>query len=83
MVYQLVVARKAQKDLSKLDNVYRSRATVALAVLSNDPYRGKKLKGDHKKEFAYRVWPYRIIYRVKEKERVVLIIRIGHRQSVY
>ena len=83
MRYQVVVSKKAQKDLNKIDNRYRSRILVALSVLADNPFVGKKLKGERDGEWSYRIWPYRIIYRVKNKELIVLIVRIGHRQGVY
>lgn len=51
------------------------------AVLSNNPNIGEPLKGDFKGLFRYRVGDYRIIY-VKTPESI-LILRIGHRSSVY
>ena len=83
MRYQIVVSKKAQKDLNKIDNRYHSRILIVLSSLANNPFVGKKLKGERGDEWSYRVWPYRIIYQIKNKELVVLIIRIGHRQGVY
>ncbi|MBU1177273.1 type II toxin-antitoxin system RelE/ParE family toxin, partial [Patescibacteria group bacterium] len=45
----------------------------------NDPYLGKRLKGELKSYYSYRVWSYRIIYEIKKKELVILIIRIDYR----
>lgn len=83
MAYQVVVPRKVQKNLQKIDKQYRQRILTALDDLAFDPYVGKKLWGEHKSERAHRVWPYRIIYRVQEHKLVVLVIKIGHRREVY
>lgn len=83
MQYQVVVSKKAQKDLNKISDRYHSRVLIALSVLADDPFTGKKLKGERDGEWSHRVWPYRIIYQIKNKELIVLIIRIGHRQGVY
>lgn len=83
MQYQVIVPKKVQKEISKVDKRFYSKIITALAVLSSDPYLGKKLEGDHEGEWSFRVWPYRIIYRIKNKELVVLVIKIGHRQGVH
>ncbi len=83
MQYQVVIPKKVQKELSKIDSRYIARITAVLIALAGDPFLGKKLEGDHKGERSYEVWPYRIIYRIKQLELVVLIIKIGHRQGVY
>ena len=81
MAYLVNVPRRAQKDLAKIDGRYRNRILVSLVHIGNDPYIGKKLDGDRKGQWSYRVWPYRIIYEIHKHELVVLVLRIGHRQG--
>ena len=83
MAYQVIIPAKVQKELNKIPVNYHRKITAALVVLSNNPYFGKKLKGERKGEWSLTVWPYRIIYRIKKYQLVVLIIKIGHRQGVY
>lgn len=83
MLYQVVIPKKVEKKLRKLDNKIHSRIIIALLKLASNPYAGKKLEGGHQGEWSYRVWPYRIIYRIKKHELVILIINIGHRQGAY
>jgi len=83
MAYRIVIPKKTQKDLDKIDERYKKRIIETLRVLSLDPYSGKSLEGENKGQYSYRVWPYRIIYEIYVKELVILIIRIGHRQGVY
>lgn len=83
MRYTVVISQKVQKDINRIEKKYYSRIITALAVIATNPFSGKKLEGDYRGNWSFRVWPYRIIYRVKIKEMVVLIVRIGHRQGVY
>ncbi len=46
MQYQVLVSRKAQKDLNKIDGKHYSRVLIALSVLASNPFVGKKLKGE-------------------------------------
>ena len=73
----------AEKELERIDKRYYSKILAALAVLAQNPYLGKKLSGDREGEWSYRVWPYRIIYRIYKHELIVFIIRIKHRQGAY
>ncbi len=83
MAYQVIIPAKVQKELNKIPVNYHRKIIVALVVLSSNPYSGKKLKGKRKGEWSLIVWPYRIIYRIKKYQLVVLIIKIGHRQGIY
>lgn len=83
MLYRVIVPKKVQRDLAKIDSRYRQRILAVLTILANEPRRGKQLCGDYKGEWSYRVWPYRILYRIKKQKLIVLIVRIGHHQGVY
>lgn len=83
MSFTLVIPRKAQKDIDRIDEKYRKRILVALKSLEENPYLGKKLGGKYKDQRSYEVRPYRIIYQLMKKELVNIIIRVGHRQGIY
>lgn len=83
MLYRVIVPKKVRRDLAKIDNRYWQRILAVLAILANEPHRGKPLQGDHKGEWSYHVWPYKILYRIKKQELIVLVVRIGHRQGIY
>lgn len=74
---------KAEEELSKLSKKDQERILAALVVVSENPFAGKKLEGEFKSYRSLRVWPYRIIYTIYQKERLILVIRIGQRQGVY
>jgi len=83
MPYAVVIPRKVQKEIKRIDKRYRKKILAALVILGDDPFVGKQLEGDCKNQWSLRVWPYRIIYEIEKKKLIVLIIRIGHRQGVY
>jgi len=51
--------------------------------LKNDPYIGKKLKGEFEGLRSLKVWPYRIIYRYLPQDKLFFINVVQHRQKVY
>ena len=82
-MYQVVLAKKAEKDLNRVAKKRKSQIIAILLDLQKDPYLGKTLKGDFLGYRSLRAWPYRIIYRIDKKESTVFVIRIGHRQGIY
>ncbi len=83
MAYKLVIPKRVQNELNKIDCRYQPRISAALVALAGDPFLGKKLEGEYKKQRSYSVWPYRIIYEIYKKELIILIITVGHRQGIY
>ena len=83
MQYQLIIEKRAQKDLDRIPTAYKDKFTKAFLALTDDPFMGKKLDGDLKGNYSLRVWPYRVIYRVYKKQLIVSVVYIGHRQGVY
>ena len=83
MKYRVVLRKKARKNLKKIDERYRKRILIALIELGKNPYLGKPLNGDLEGKFSFRIWPYRIIYQIHQKELIILIIHISHRQGAY
>jgi mRNA interferase RelE/StbE len=70
--------------MRKLDHRVVQRAfTLIEEVIAKDPYSGKKLRGKYSGLFSYRFSDYRIIYEIREKKLLVVVLRIRHRKNVY
>ena len=82
-MWQVEILRKARKNLHKLPAKAQQRIAVMLVTLAKDPFIGKKLKGELAHQYGVRVWPYRVVYEIKRKKLIVLVINIDHRQGVY
>lgn len=82
-MWQLRFEKRAKKDLDKIPLEYQKRIYSLLPTLLINPYSGKKLEGEFKGFYGYRVWPYRIIYKIFKKILLIFIVRIGHRQGIY
>jgi len=83
MKYQVILAKKAVKNLRKIDKRYKGRILTALVRLSSEPYLGKSLVGQLSGRFSLKIWPYRIIYQILENKLIIYVIIIEHRQGVY
>ena len=83
MAFTLRVEQKAQKNIDKLPEQYRTRVIRILGEIEANPFLGKKLHGKREGQYSVRVWPYRIVYKIYKHELLVLVIEFGHRQGVY
>lgn len=84
-MYQVKLESKAETDLRKLPNEILRRIDSTISTLENNPRpRGvKKLSGKKKEGWRVRVGNYRILYRIDDGKKVVLIYRIRHRSEAY
>jgi len=77
----------AKKELSKLDKNSQILIKEKLLILAENEHilsnNIKQLKGKYKGKYRLRVGNYRIIYEKREKEFIILIVRIAHRKESY
>ena len=84
MRYTVTLERAAQRALDTLRGDLYRRTIEALRALADNPrpHGVKKLRGraDH---YRVRVGDWRIVYTIRDRELVVLVLRIAHRGHVY
>ena len=86
MSYEIIFKRKARKSVVRFPENLYERVTRAIDDLAEDPrLRGAvKMRGTgEREEWRLRVGDYRIVYRVDDEAREVIILAVGHRGSVY
>jgi mRNA interferase RelE/StbE len=83
MRYTLVYTREAKKNIEKLDPSIRKPIEKALETLSLDPFRGKQLSYELAGLRSFRTSDYRIIYRIKRRQVLIIVISVGHRREIY
>ena len=88
MIWKIEWDERARKELRKLDRQTQRNILKYLRdriATTEDPRRfGKQLGGDKWGLWRYRVNAYRIICRIEEDDHfVVLVLRVGHRASIY
>ncbi len=77
--------KSAVDDIAELDRSMKRLIKKTIEdKLMVDPLKfGKALRRNLSALFKLRVGDYRIIYQVKEKEVIVVIVKVGHRREVY
>lgn len=82
MSYEVLATPAAQRDIRRLPPELRTRLGEAMLALADDPRsQGEKLAVEN--AYRKRVGDYRIVYRVDDRLRHVLIVRVRHRREVY
>ena len=82
MAYTVLATKAATRDIRKLPPETRPRPKRAIESLRGDP-RGAAQKLAAEDSFRVRVGDYRIVFRVDDSAREVLLARIKHRRDVY
>ena len=84
MAYSILLAPPAERQLKSLAEPIQKRIARRLRGLRENPrpHGIKKLAGE---EDLYRIREgnYRIVYTIRDKELIVLIVKIGARKEVY
>ncbi|MDP3726026.1 MAG: type II toxin-antitoxin system RelE/ParE family toxin [bacterium] len=77
--YFVYVSTHIRKSLLKIPSPWIERIEKAIDALELNPYFGEKMNGDMSHSRKIKVWPYRIIYKIEKKERVIKITEASHR----
>jgi len=84
MAYSILLAPSAERQLKALTELVQRRIVRRLKSLRENPRpQGvKKLVGE---EDLYRIreGDYRIIYTIRDKELIILVVKIGDRKEIY
>jgi mRNA interferase RelE/StbE len=84
LAYRIEFTPKADKQFRALEKSTQTRLARQINSLADNPrpHGAKKLAGE---EGFYRVraGDYRVVYQIRDKTLLVLIVRLGHRSEVY
>ena len=84
-MHKVVYLDQVERDLKKLDKSTAKKILLRIeGYLAKDPKElGKPLKGEFQGYWRYRWGDYRVIYKISEREILILVLRISHRKDVY
>ena len=84
-MYNVAYLDSVEEDLKKLDKSTVKKILNRIETyLACDPKAlGKALKGDFQGYWRYRWGDYRVIYKIAEREILIIVLRISNRKDVY
>jgi mRNA interferase RelE/StbE len=78
------MAARAERQLSQLPEKVAAAVAETLATIRENPRRvGKRLHFELEGVWSTRRGPYRILYEIDARRRLITVIAIGHRSDVY
>jgi len=81
-MFKVVLTKRSLKDLENIDEYNKSRIAVKLKEYSKEPQKyGKKLMNHKIGTYRFKIGDYRVIFDIDNNNLVIL--RIGHRKSIY
>jgi mRNA interferase RelE/StbE len=83
MAFRLLYLPGAARDVRDLPAAVAERARRGLERLAENPHLGKPLQGELRPFWSYRVGDYRVVYEIRDRELVVLVVMLGHRREIY
>jgi mRNA interferase RelE/StbE len=81
--YEILIERTAKKQLAAIQEPFLSNIEGAILGLANNPRPAGCKKLVNRPGYRIRVGNYRVIYSIEDKQLLILVIDIGHRQGVY
>ncbi len=83
-MYEIQLKREPEKFIRKQSRKIQIQIISALRKLQKDPRprQAKKLSGLDEL-YRIRAGDYRIVYMIREKRLLILVVRIAHRKDVY
>jgi len=85
-MYKVLPHKRAVKYYESLDDKTATRINKAIDRISENPHEGqsiKKLSGRLEGKYRYKIGDLRIIYRINESGKTVLIEAVGPRGDIY
>ena len=83
MNYNILILRRAQKQLSELNtNTYKNVKKAIQSLIDEPrPLGSKRLTG--RKGWRIRAGDYRVIYEIDDDKKEIIVLDIGHRKDIY
>ena len=81
--YSLAFKKSVAKDLRSIPNQDVKRILKRIESLRENPRVKGSVKLSGQEQYRIRQGVYRIVYEIKDKELIVLVVQVGHRSKVY
>jgi mRNA interferase RelE/StbE len=82
--YRIAVSATAERQIRKLNDSDRQRVVHVIKKLKGEPRpRGCRKLQAYDDIYRIRVGVFRILYSVEDNRLLILILKFGHRKSIY
>ena len=81
--YSLAFRKSVAEDLRSIPNQDVKRILKRIESLRENTRVKGSVKLSGQEQYRIRQGVYRIVYEIKDKELIVLVVKVGHRSKVY
>jgi len=81
--YKITIKKSAAKELEDIPKKDLRKIVKRIQSLAHNPRPAGCQKLSGQSRFRIRQGDYRIVYSIEDKDRVVDIVKIGHRREIY
>jgi mRNA interferase RelE/StbE len=81
--FGILYTKEAKRNIEKLDPSVRMLVRKAIESLAVHPEKGKPLSYDLAGLRSLRTSDYRVIYRIRGGELLIIVIAVGQRRDIY
>jgi mRNA interferase RelE/StbE len=84
-MYKIIFVNNLYKDLKSIPKADQKRILKKVEELANNPFPAgcKSLQGALSGYHRIRSGWYRIVYNVEKETMIILVLKIGHRSTIY
>lgn len=82
-LYRPFIAPEVAEVIGRLHPDLRRSIKSALRALSENPSLGEPLRRELEGLWQYRVRRFRVIYTVDRPRRIIQVVAVGHRRTIY
>lgn len=80
---EIVFKKSAEKELLSLPRPLAKRIFQKISLLAHNPYGQGSQKLEEGRGYRTRIGDHRVVYTIDKKNRIIFIIKIGHRREIY
>lgn len=85
-MFEVILSESSSDFYVNAEMSLKKKLQHCFETLKINPYKHnniKKLKGDAKEYFRYRIGDFRVVYRIESGEKLIIVLIIAHRSKVY
>ncbi len=81
--FGILYTKEAKRNIERLDSSVRRLIKKAIESLAVNPEKGKPLSYELAGLRSLRTSDYRVIYRIKGGELLIIVVAVGHCREIY
>ena len=83
MAYKAALTKNFLREFKKLPDHIKDGTLRAIDEIVANPFSGVKLRGELEGRWRWRVGKYRIVYIIDQTPKLVVLLDIGLRKTIY